>query len=221
MSERRTAFKQRNTAKQLLKDWLASYIDNAIFTALSTSPTKVVYGGDATSTPTIESGDFLTLAMISNAKTKARKATPQIFPVNIAGGQHFLLVVTPDSLNDLKNLDPAWAQAQREAQNRGKDNPLFTGAEGIHDGVVIRSSTRTAVATTWGAASNLNGSDNLFCGRQAGCFAWGKKPEWKEQSFDYGNKVGFAVAAIFGVTKAVFNAADNGIIALRTYRNNY
>jgi N4-gp56 family major capsid protein len=220
MSERRTAFSQRMTAKQLLKDWLAAFIDNRIFTALSTSPTRAVYGGDAVSTATIESGDILTLSLITRAKTVARKATPQIFPVQIEGGDYFLVVVSPDSMHDIKTLDPNWAQAQREAQVRGNQNPLFTGAEGIYDGCVIRSCTRVAVTTNWGTGANLNGSENLFCGRQAGAYAWGNKPEWVEQAFDYANKTGFAIGAILEVTKAVFNAQDNGLIAIRTYRTN-
>lgn len=220
MSEKRTAFSQRTVAKQLLKDWLAGFIDARVFTNLSSSPTKVVYGGDATSTATIETGDYLTLELISRCKTLARKATPQIFPVNINGGAYFLLVITPDSLYDLKTKDAMWAQAQREAQVRGSENPLFTGADGVWDGVVIRSSTRTGVATTWGANSNLTGSTNLFCGRQAGVFAWGAKPSWVEQAFDYANKTGFSIGAIFEVTKAVFNSADNGVIALRVFRSN-
>jgi N4-gp56 family major capsid protein len=222
LSERRTAFEQRKVAKQLLKDWLADQIDDKIFTALSTSPSsgRVAYGGDAVSTATIESGDYLDLALISRVKVIARKATPQIFPVRIEGGDYFLLVVSPDSLHDLKLKDPAWSQAQREAQERGKMNPLFTGAEGIWDGVVIRSSTRTALATTWGAGSNLAGSENLFLGRQAGVFAWGERPQWVEQSFDYANKIGFAISAIYDVTKAVFNSVDNGVITVRTFRSN-
>ncbi len=221
LSERRTAFSQRQTAKTLLKDWLADLIDDSIFTALSTSPTatRAVYGGDATSTATIEATDYLTLALITKAKTKARKATPQIFPVKIDGGDYFLLVVSPDVIHDLKTADPAWAQAQREAQARGNSNPLFSGAEGIWDGVVIRSSVRVSVATNWGAGTNLNGAENLFLGRQAGAFAWGAKPSWTEKSFDYANKVGYSIAAIFGVTKAVFNSVDHGMLTVRTARS--
>lgn len=222
MSEKRTAFSQRETAKQLLKDWLADHIDDRIFTQLSSSPSagRAVYGGSATSTATIVSGDYLDLALISRAKVVARKALPQIFPVMIEGADYFLLVVTPDSLHDIKIHDPSWSQAQREAQERGKKNPLFTGAEGIWDGVVIRSCTRVAVATNWGSGSNLAGSENLLCGRQAGVYAWGEKPSWVEQSFDYGNKTGFAIGAIYAVTKSVFNAVDHGVIALRTFRSN-
>lgn len=220
MSERRTAFDQRKTAKQLLKDWLAAFIDNRVFTTLTTSPTRSEFGGDATSTATIESGDYLTLALISRTKTRARKVTPQIFPVAIEGSDYFLLLVAPDVLYDLKTFDPAWAQAQREAEVRGKANPLFTGAEGVWDGVVIRSSTRVPLTTNWGSGNTLNGAENLFAGRQAGVFAWGQKPEWVEQSFDFGARTGFAIGALFEIAKATFNAQDNGSINVRTFRSN-
>jgi len=222
LSEKRTVFSQRTTAKQLLKDWLAALIDSNIFTQLTTSPSagRAVYGGSATSTATIAAGDFLTLALCTRAKVLARKATPQIFPVRVDGGDYFVLVISPDCLHDLKNTDPAWAQAQREAQMRGEKNPLFTGAEGIYDSVVLRSSTRVPLTTTWGAGSNIAGSENILAGRQAGVIAWGAKPEWVEASFDYANKTGFAIGAIFVAKKAVFNAVDNGVILVRTARNN-
>ena len=220
LSEKRTAFSQRKVAKRLLRDWLASFIDNRIFSTLGASPTRAVYGGDATSPATIESGDYLTLALLTRTKTVARKATPQIFPVMISGGEYFLQVVTPDSLHDLQIYDPAWAQAQREAQERGPTNPIFTGAEGIYDKVVIRSCTRVPLATDWGSGANLNGSENLFCGKQAGVLAFGRKPEWVEQSFDYANKIGYAIGTILEFTKATFNAQDNGSINVRTFRSN-
>lgn len=220
MSEKRTAYSQRLTAKQLLKDWLAARIDTDIFTAIASSPTTVVFGGTAVSTATIAVGDYLTLALISTAKVKARKATPQIYPVNIEGGDYFLLVIAPDCLVDLKTRDPQWAQSQRDAQLRGEDNPLFTGMEGVWDQAVIRTSTRLALATNFGAGGNLTGAVNLFMGRQAGVFAWGMKPEWVEQAYDYGNKTGFAIGAIYAAKKAVFNSVDNGAIAVDVYRSN-
>lgn len=220
LSERRTAFNQRRTAKQALKDWLANKIDSDIFTALSTSPStgRTVYGGLASSTATLAAGDLMNLALLSKAKTIARKATPQIFPVKVEGGDYFLFVCAPDVLYNIKINDPTWSQAQREAKDRGKDNDLFTGAEGIWDGVVIRSCTRVALTTTWGAGGNVTGAENLLLGRQAGCFAWGEKPQWVEQSFDYANKIGFAIGAIYAVTKAVFNSVDNGAITVRVAR---
>lgn len=220
MSEQRTMWAQQPVAKQLLKDWLASFIDNRIFTTISGSPTTAIYGGTATSTATISTGDYLTLALITKGKTKARKAARQIFPVQIEGSDYFLLVVSPDSMLDLKTFDPGWAQAQREAQQRGASNPIFTGAEGIWDNTIIRSSTRVPITTNWGSGANLNGSENMFLGRQAAVFAWGKKPDWVIQSFDYANKTGHAIGAMFEVAKATFNSLDNGEIGIRVFRSN-
>jgi hypothetical protein len=41
-----------------------------------------------------------------------------------------------------------------------------------------------------------------------------------EHKVDYGNKVGFCIGAIYGVSKSVFNSADNALVEIRTYRSN-
>ena len=64
LSERRTAFDQRTSAKNVLKKWLAEYIDDDCFTQFTTgtAASRIVYGGDAVSTATIDSGHKLTAA---------------------------------------------------------------------------------------------------------------------------------------------------------------
>ena len=204
--------------KELLKRWMAETIDQDLFTAIGGSPTKVVYGGDATATNDIEAGDYMTLQLVSKAVTYAHKATPKIVGKKMAGKEGFVCVMAPDQMYDLTERDAAWAQAQREAQRRGGDNPIFGTAMGIHKGCALHEHSRVATATTWGSGSNLTGATALFMGVQAGGIAYAKKKIWNEKTFDYGNKVGFAIGAIYGVTKAVFNSADNAVVAIRTYR---
>ena len=220
LSEKRTAFDQGEKAKGLLRDWLAAFSDNRIFTTLATSPTRAIYGGDATSTALIDSGDYLTLSMLTRAKTVARKATPQIIAPMIKEGDYFLAVITPDSAYDLKTYDPGYHEAHREAMQRGPTNPLFTGADFIYDGVVGRVSTRVPLATDWGSGANLNGSENMFMGIRAGVLAMGRKPEMVVQAFDYENKIGFAIRVIMEVAKSTFDGTDHGVIFLRTHRSN-
>jgi N4-gp56 family major capsid protein len=208
----------RKWAKVLLKRWMAETIDQDLFTAIGGSPTKVIYGGDATSTASIEAGDYMTLSLISKCKAYAKKATPKIMPVSIKGKQHFVIVCSPDQIYDMKERDAAWAQAQREAMKRGLDNPLFTGAEGVWNKTIIHEHERVATTSVWGASSNLDGATALFMGAASGGIAYAKKRIWNEKTFDYGNKVGFCIGAIYGVTKAVFNSADNAVVAVRTYR---
>jgi len=210
----------RKWAKELLKRWMAGTIDQDIFTALGTSPTKALYGGDATATTDIEAGDYMTLALIAKCKAYARKATPKIMAVAVKGKRWHVIVISPDQAFDLTERDASWSQAQREAQKPGYDNPIFTGALGIYKNTVIHEHERVATATTWGGSTNLNGATALFMGVGAGGIAYAKRKIWNEKTFDYGNKVGFCIGAIYGLTKAVFNSADNALVAVRTYRTN-
>ncbi len=210
----------RKWAQVLLKRWMADTIDQDLFTALGTSLTKAIYGGDATSTATIEAGDYMTTNLISKCKAYAKKATPKIMPVSIMGKKYYIMLISPDQEFDLKTRDAAWAQAQREAQQRGDANPIFSGAAGIWDQCVIHVHERIPLATTWGSGSNLNGATGFFMGVAAAAIAYAKRKIWNEKTFDYGNKVGFCIGAIKGETKCVFNSADNAIVGVRTYRTN-
>jgi N4-gp56 family major capsid protein len=208
----------RDWAKTLLKRWMAETIDQDLFTALDSSATKVIYGGDATSTATIEAGDYMTLALISKCVAYAKKATPKIVGSSIKGKKYYVIVISPDQEYDLRERDAAFAQAMREAMARGPDNPLFSGASGVWNNTVIHVHDKVAIATTYGATGALNGASALFLGAGSGGIAYAKRKVWDEKTFDYGNKVGMCIGAIYGVTKAVFNSADNAVVAVRTYR---
>lgn len=210
----------RQWAKTLLKQWMADVIDQDFFTDLGTSPTKVIFGGDATTTADVESGDYMTLSLISKCVAYSRKATPKIVGKKMKGKEGFAIVISNDQAFDLSERDAAWAQAQREAMKAGPDNPIFHTALGIHKGTAIHEHERVALSTTWGSGSNLNGATALFMGVSAGAIAYAKRRIWNEKTFDYGNKVGFCIGSIYGTTKAVFNSADNALVAVRTFRSN-
>jgi len=177
----------REHAKELLRRWMAAKIDQDIFTALGASCTKILYGGDATSTTDIEVGDYMTLSLISKAVTYAKKAQPRITGPNVKGkAVSGVIVMSPDQAFDLSERDSAWAQAQREAQKRGDDNPIFSGALGIHKGCAIHDHTRIALAATWGG-STLTGAQALFLGCQAGAIAYSKKKIWEEKTQSTGS----------------------------------
>lgn len=213
--------KLRQYAKELLRRWMAATIDQSIFTALADSLTKVIYGGDATGTGDIEVADKMTLALISKCAVYAKKASPLIVGPTVKGKQMAgVIIISPDQLYDITENDTNWAQAQREAQKRGADNPVFSGAPGIWKNVVIHDHIRIPIATNWGGTTNLPGATALFLGIQSGAIAYAKKKIWEEKTFDYQNKVGFCIGSLYGVTKSVFNSADNAVVGVRTYRTN-
>ena len=219
MTERRVAFDLRTEAKDALKEWMGRKIDDDVFTKLDAAPTKTFFGGgNAVSTATIGPADFATLALLSKVKAYAKTASPLLRPIKIGAQEYFLMVIHPHQTYDLKVNDPNYFQAQRDAQHRGDENPLFTGALGQWDNVVLRDHQSIATATTWGANGNVAGASAIFCGAQAAAICWGELPFWAEKAFDYQNQVGFATGAIWGTKKLTFNAKDFGSVSVKTAR---
>jgi N4-gp56 family major capsid protein len=242
MSQQRTLHDMRMDAKSNLADWFAGKFDDYMFRCLcgdttlahgqtATAPTSnhIIYSGDATSEATLGSNDQFSLADIDYAKEKAKTLTPPIRPTSVNGKDMYVIVLHPYSVTDLR-LDVAnsayvdWPTIQMMANQRGNNNPIFTGALGVYNNCILFESTRihTAVANT---------RRNLFLGAQAGVFAMGGAYDsiekarvgkdnlmsWYEETDDYGNEKGISVGSIFGVNKSVFNSADYGLITIESY----
>lgn len=220
LSEKRTAFDQRKAATGHLKTWLAETIDDGIFTQFDTSPTTIVWPGSVSSVATLLTTSLLSPAVIDRTVAKAVKASPKVWPVRIKGDDYYVLVMHTDVGYDLRQ-DTTWQGYQQNgAQVQGDDNPIFSGRFGIFNGVILHTHEKVPVATNGGASGAIAWASNLFLGKQAGIYAWGRKPDAWEKEFDYGNKVGFAIGAIWQMKKAVFNSVDHALIAVRTARTN-
>lgn len=178
----------RGWALKLLERWKGALIDQDIFTAIGTACSKFLYGGDASSTATIEAGDYMTLQLISKAVAYGEKATPQIVGKSSGGERIGVCVMHTDQAFDLKLKDAAWSQAQREAMMRGKENPIFTGAMGRHDNTDLFRHTRCPIVTNWGAGTNLPGATSFYMGVGAGAIAYAKKKIWNEKTFDLNDR---------------------------------
>ncbi len=224
MAEQKRAFSMRNAAKVALKMWLKEKMDEEMFYALSYGPTanrRRVAGGRADMTA-ITTGDVLVTTDISLCKRKAKLANPKIRPAIIDGREMFVVILHPYQSKALV-AETAWKNAQRDANVRGEKNPLFSGALGIWDGVIIHEhemvETAASGAQLPGTAENCaeTSARALFLGAQAGVYAYGKHPNWVEESFDYQNQTGFATAVIYEAAKTIFNSEDYGMIALDTY----
>ncbi len=182
---------------------------------------------NAAGTNSLAATDLITPALISRARVKAQLATPKLQPLKIKGKNYYVLFVHPWQAYDLKR-NAEFVQAQREAMPRGEDNPIFTGALGIWDGVLIHEheyvpflDVSVALNSFRGAATGTDCAVDCFrallCGRQAAGFAQAVNPNgWVEKTFDYDNETGFATGLIGGIQKLLFNSKEYGVIALDT-----
>ena len=212
----------RSTSLDLLKTQYAELIDADIFSALSaTSGTHAYYRADASSSvyatsdpkAALDAADAITLADISALKTLAQiggSANYRMRPIRVDGNDYYVLVVHPEVAYDLFQLSE-FQQIQREAQVRGDSNPLFSGALGIYNGVVIHAHEGVNTFDNGGGAA-VKGSRNLFMGAQAACFAEASDMMWVEKTFDYGNQLGISASKIYGVDISDYNSKDYGVI---------
>jgi len=224
MDEQKNAYEMRSSAKNRLADWYAERIDQEIVdklcgkttstfsnTPTAAAATRSIFAGGQSSVGAVTTAMKMDTKVLDAAKQMAKLATPRIRPLRIDGKEHYVALLHPYDATNLRQ-DSVWNQAQREAGVRGADNPIFSGALGIYNGIIVHE--HEYVYRTNDGSGSAYVARNVLCGQQAGVIAWGKNLKWVEKSFDYGNKQGFSCGAIFGCLKPIFNSLDYGVVTM-------
>lgn len=238
MSDQRIPFSVREEARMGLQDWWADRIDQSLINALSgySAQTDTRFTGNNTATaPTsgrqlfinineaseasISTTSTLTLAGIDKCVATAKVATPLIRPLMVNGNPHYVMFLHPYQVYSLRtNTNTGqWLDIQKAALQGGSGDrsPIFTGALGMYNNVILVENPRIPAGTATTRRA-------VFCGAQAGVFAVGQdnspeKMSWVEELFDYENQLGVSAGMIFGAKKTVFNSVDFGTLVLSTY----
>ena len=174
MTEKRPVFDLANESKGMLKQWMATYLDDYVFTQMDDSPTSVHFGGDATSTADIDASDTITPALLDEAVASSMKADPKVWPIRVGGRAWYVVVIHPDVAYDLKQ-HATWTSAQRDATPRSKEeNAIFSGAMGYWGGTAIYVSEKvpspppTATPPPSTAPPTCSADARPECGRGGG-----------------------------------------------------
>lgn len=201
--------------KGVLVQWLSDWKDNKLISALTANPTtgERLIASAAGTEVSLTANDKLTCAVIGRAKRKAKMHEPMVKPLKIDGQDKYIMLVGTWAARDLK-ADPVWQAAQQNAAIRGSKNPIFTGALGEYDGVVLYEYER--VQNTKTGASSANVVHNLLLGQQAACFAVAREARFIKDEDDYGNVQGNGIAFFGGIEKSVYNSKDYGVIQVMT-----
>lgn len=170
--------------------------------------------------------------MATKTVDSSGNAVTPLRPVMIKGGSYYLMLIDQYQKKQLQN-DTKWKNATQNALPRSvKDNWIFSGADGIWDGVVIKTVDKLHRRTGAGGITAPEYFDTtsdvcnsgktvaraLFLGCQAACLAWGKMPVWKTGYSDPPHNTKYEVHTdkIYGVKKSVFNSIDFGCIVCDT-----
>lgn len=213
--DQRSQFDMLKEIKVVLKQWLSDWLDDKLIYKLSYNPTsgETLYASAANTQASITANDKLTTTIISRAKRKAQMHGPKVQPIKVDGMDKYIMLVSPWAAKDLKD-DAKWLAAQQNANVRGSKNPIFTGALGEYDGVILYEYER--VLNDSSGASSANVCHNLLLGKQAACFAVARPAKHIEQTDDYGNIAGNGISFYGAVEKTKFNMKDYGVINVMT-----
>lgn len=178
---------------------------------------------------TLSSGtaaERLTAANLSAMKFLAEtRATPKVRPIRVEAGngrRYYVVYAHPLAFRDLKQ-DTTITQAQREVMLEMENNRLFKGGDLLWDGMIIKNigdMYDINTLTNLGESSTTTVVPAFLCGAQAIGAAYAKRWTSKEQTFDYGDKQGVAIEAIYGIDKLTFGTGgsdrttpkDNGVV---------
>lgn len=162
----------------------------------------------AGTTAAVTAADTPTYNMLVQAKAYAKNS--YIRGIREGGEETYHVFFSPLAMAKLK-LDDDYIKAMRHAQPRGDGNPLFSGATVMLDNLYLHEfrhvfNTTQAVSGVgkWGAGSDVDGCQILFCGAQSMGMADIGMPEWVEADDDYENQHAVSTSKIFGFLKPSF-----------------
>ena len=196
-----------------------------------------MYGGAATSKASLTAADTFKLRLIDKAVAKAETMGGDgsdelsMIPISIEGGDHYVALMHTFQADAMRQDagTGGWLDIQKAAAAaEGAKNPIFTGAMGMYNDVILHKHRNVIRFSDYGAGANLPAARSLFLGSQAALVAYGDNEtgtryRWTEVSKDHDNSIAIGTHAIMGVKKATYKSKDNatvrdfGVIAMDTY----
>jgi N4-gp56 family major capsid protein len=204
----------------------------------------VTYGTDALLTAGTQTDNLMGTKLLEMIKRKAVACAPRIRggkvidlskatkfdvrtgPTGTVLGYFFIVFIHPLQTKAIREEtgDTGWKEAMAQAQVRGNQNPIFSGAAFMWDGMIVweydRVPTRTGAAgktlaegfllntlrteTTDACANTRTVARAFLMGAQAICFAWARHPDWKEDFYDVDKGV-VKTTMMYGAKRSNFN----------------
>jgi len=202
--------------------------------ALAPSSNNVSYPSGAVNTDALVNASTTStfnFDTVVRAKEKAMTANPKVRPVMVNGQPKYVMYIHPYQLVDLQLEAQAtgsisWADVQLAAITGGElsGNPIYTGAAGEYNGVVLRVNEDVTTGVNASTGAELTNTRRaVLLGAQALLYGTSSKYskdtpyKWVEEEFDYGRELGISAQGLFGIKKTRFNSQDFGTIVCPTY----
>jgi len=213
-AEKKSILDLKNEGRFRLEEWHKTKIDTIRFTTILGVDTSVLpaalvgetyvpnavsfdaaagSGLDSTTVvpDDVAAADFVSVKGLQALRVKLEGQ--QANYISSEGEGYYAYVNHPNAFFWLKQ-DTRYEAWVREARERGKENPLFTGALAVIDGMILYS--HLSVPTVVNASSVKVGKGIAFGGEAFG-EALDENIRFDADTFDYGNQFGMAVRVAF------------------------
>lgn len=244
----RVPFDLRVQAKDGLSEWWADRMSASFFNQVcgytpqtnlkytgmnavvdASSGRKIVAGAGAND-ENISSSDIFTLDLIDQAVEMAKVGDNMVRPIRINGQSKYVMYLHPYQVTSLRTNSASgqWLDIQKAALSgsASSNSPIYTGALGEHNGVILRSSqdvTQGVRYDTGAAISTVRRA--VLLGAQAAVMGFGRENgqaedtryRWNEELLDHKRKLEVSAWSIFGMKKTRFNSADFGTVVVSSY----
>lgn len=206
----------RNSTAAQRNTYLTNNADRILFgNALANGASNVW----ATALATVDNtNDKLSTAVISLAKSIAKEADPHIRPFRTEDGrEYYVLFVNSRQMRDLKQ-DTAMQQANRDARERGLDNPIFQDGDLIWDGVIIHEVPELKDLIIPGAGTaGIDVGRAFLAGQSSIAIAWEQQPTPRsDPDRDYGFRPGVATEELRGMKKVSWGGKNYSLVEVIT-----
>jgi N4-gp56 family major capsid protein len=216
--------------------------NNSSFAAVSHSTQRKWFGGQ-TAAGTVEevaadanidsaTNNLFGPEVIEAIKRKAQlphDGYSKIMPISVPPyGEIYVIFISNYQAKALK-ASTSWKNAHLYTDVRGWKNPIFSGALGMWDGVLIHQydhiETRLGAGGSTATEYFESGDDcyngiyvarALFCGAVAGVHGYAQYPQTTVKKFEYGNQFGASIDVLIAIGKPKFNSQDYGVITVDT-----
>jgi N4-gp56 family major capsid protein len=200
---------------------------------------RQLWQGGVTADEGLASSNTMTLGMIDKGKELAITLSPPIRPINAKGksdiGDYYdslqqgkyVCYLHPYQVTDLRTNTSTgqWLDIEKAAATGGlvKDNPIYVGALGEYNGVILKSSFDVTTGCNSSTGAQLvNVRRAVLLGAQAAVIGYGTKHaggkyQWNEELFDHKRRLEVSALGVWGIKKTRFNAIDYGVIPLSTW----
>lgn len=202
--------------------------------------TRIIRQSARANDESLVAADTFTLDLIDKAKEAAIVATPKIRPISVKGRgsadgrrdynatltDKYVMYLHPYQVTDLrKNTSTGqWLDIQKAAYMGmgATGNPIYSGALGEYNGVILRQAFDVTTGVTSAGADSPNVRRAVLLGGQAAMIGFGQKNSpskfrWNEELFDHKRRLEVSAWSIFGMKKTQYNASDYGVVVVSTY----